>query len=152
VIYCYGYITNLVIANTALERNYFANFLLSWQQRGVFGVLCCSALKKKYRDVLLNGATSTSCHFALKSPAPESESETKCTIKDALFVYLRGDGELIERRLRGRANHYMPASLLQSQLQTLEEPDADEPCIVVDISKDGHEIVSDILTHIRHLY
>ena len=43
------------------------------------------------------------------------------------FVFLVGPAELIRARMAGRSGHYMPESLLASQLQTLERPGADEP-------------------------
>src|SRR6266513_2522014 len=61
-------------------------------------VVSCSALKRSYRDILRAGAS------------------------DLRFVFLKGDRALIAERLRGRALHFMPASLLDSQLATLEEP------------------------------
>jgi gluconokinase len=67
-------------------------------------VLACSALKQAYRDRLSGGQ-------------PEVH-----------FVYLKGDYELIRQRLLARRGHFMPASLLKSQFQTLEEP-ADAPAI-----------------------
>jgi gluconokinase len=67
-------------------------------------VLACSALKQKYRD-------------RLGGDQPEVR-----------FVYLKGDYELIRRRLLARRGHFMPAGLLKSQFQTLEEP-ADAPAI-----------------------
>jgi gluconokinase len=61
-------------------------------------VLACSALKQSYRDILKAGRPGVR------------------------FVYLKGDEALISSRLEGRHGHYMPASLLDSQLATLEEP------------------------------
>jgi gluconokinase len=58
------------------------------------------------------------------------------------FVHLKGDPALIRARLAQRRGHYMPASLLDSQLATLEEPlDA----ITVDIDRPPGQIVAGIL-------
>ena len=65
---------------------------------GKSAVLCCSALKEAYRKVLRSG------------------------IGDFRVVYLMGAPELIRRRIAGRQHRYMPASLLDSQLATLEPP------------------------------
>ena len=65
-------------------------------------VVACSALKRAYRD-------------RLRAAAP-----------GVRFVFLDGTAALIDPRLVGRSGHYMPASLLASQLQTLERPGADE--------------------------
>ncbi|MGN6375835.1 MAG: gluconokinase [Sphingomonas sp.] len=75
------------------------------------GVVACSALKRRYRDRLRRGAP------------------------DAVFVLLDPPGELLRDRDVHRQGHFMPASLLDSQLATLERPDADEHAIVV--SNDG---------------
>ena len=61
-------------------------------------VIACSALKRAYREVLARDR-------------PE-----------VTFVYLKASAALIAERLRHRAGHFMPPALLQSQLETLEEP------------------------------
>ena len=79
-----------------------------WLAAGRTVVLACSALKRSYRAILRGGR-------------PEVR-----------FVHLKGDPALIRARLAQRRGHYMPASLLDSQLATLEEPlDA----IVADIDR-----------------
>ena len=65
--------------------------------RGAHAVLACSALKQSYRDRLARAG-------------------------DVRFFYLKGDRATIAPRLAARPGHYMPASLLDSQLATLEEP------------------------------
>ena len=66
-------------------------------------VVACSALRRAYRDRIRAGAPGVR------------------------FVFLDGPAEVIAARLSGRSGHYMPASLLASQMQTLERPGADEP-------------------------
>ncbi|WP_205873258.1 gluconokinase [Mycobacterium camsae] len=73
------------------------------------GVLSCSALKRAYRDVLRRYSPS------------------------AQFLQLRGRPELIAARLAARPGHFMPATLLQTQLDTQEPLGADEPGSVIDI-------------------
>ena len=75
-------------------------------------VIACSALRRSYRDVI-------------RSEAPE-----------AFFAELAIGRAVLEERMRVRADHFMPAALLDSQLQTLESLDADEPGIRVDESAD----------------
>ncbi len=72
-------------------------------------VVACSALKRRYRDLLRRSAP------------------------DLRLVHLNGAAPVLDQRLRNRAGHYMPPSLLQSQLDTLELPGADEHAIVLDI-------------------
>jgi gluconokinase len=81
-------------------------------------VVTCSALKRKYRDVL--------------------RGET-----DSLrFIFLRGPRSLIAQRIADRRGHFMPASLLDSQLATLEEPAPDEGAWVCDIHGSPRDIVA----------
>lgn len=72
-------------------------------------VVACSALKRRYRDLLRRSAP------------------------DLRLVHLNGAAPVLDQRLRNRAGHYMPPSLLQSQLDTLELPSAEEHAIVLDI-------------------
>jgi len=81
-------------------------------------VVACSALKRAYRD-------------RLRAAAP-----------GIVFVHLDGDAELLEQRLRARTEHFMPATMLASQLATLERLTADEPGVVVAIDQDVETIVA----------
>ncbi len=78
-------------------------------------VVACSVLKRAYRD-------------RLRAAAP-----------GVRFVFLDGPAELIAARLGSRSGHYMPASLLASQLQTLERPGDDE----VDVERFGIDLPAD---------
>jgi len=71
------------------------------------GVIACSALKRRYRD-------------RLRKAAP-----------DTLFVLLAPSLAVLRQRDAARKGHFMPASLLDSQLATLERPDADEHAITI---------------------
>lgn len=90
------------------------------KRAGMGLVVSCSALKRSYRDLLRAGAA------------------------DVRFVFLRGSRELIAARLAGRRGHYMPPSLLDSQLATLEEPSPDEHPWVCDISSAPESILVDL--------
>jgi carbohydrate kinase (thermoresistant glucokinase family) len=72
--------------------------LLQLNERGLDGVIACSALKRRYREIL----------------AREID-----TIK---YVYLYGDPELIRRRITTRKDHFMPPGLLDSQIAAIEPP------------------------------
>jgi len=87
-----------------------------WESDGG-AVLACSALKESYRQILKWGG-------------------------DVRFVYLKGPRELILERMKNRKGHFMPATLLDSQLATIEEP---VDAVVADIAKSPHEIVRYIL-------
>lgn len=77
---------------------------------GQSGVITCSALKRKYRALIDRRGEGVE------------------------FVFLHGSRELVAARLSTRQGHFMPASLLASQFETLEEPAADEPVIRVEIA------------------
>lgn len=72
-------------------------------------IVSCSALKRSYRD-LLRARTGDRL----------------------LFVFPKVPVETIRARLRARPNHYMPPSLLDSQMATLELPGQDEPVLTID--------------------
>jgi gluconokinase len=74
--------------------------IMEWEKRGVNAVLTCSALKQKYRDTLNAGV-------------PEGHLK---------FVVLEASKEMLARRLSLRQGHYMNPKLLDSQLDTLEDP------------------------------
>lgn len=92
-------------------------------QQGV--VLACSALKRRYRDTLREGA-----------PALQ-------------LIYLHGARALLASRMAARSDHYMPASLLDSQLATLQPPQPDESALSFDVAQDPDAIVRAILSRER---
>lgn len=65
-----------------------------------------------------------------------------------MFVLLNGSFELLNSRMRTRSGHFMPQSMLQSQIETLELPSLDETSIECDISKSIDDIVHDVLSKI----
>ncbi len=83
-------------------------------------VLSCSALKRRYRDLLRQGAP------------------------DLVLVFLHGSRELLAERIAARTDHYMPPSLLDSQLATLEAPQADEQALPFDVTLTPQQIVDAI--------
>jgi gluconokinase len=87
-------------------------------------IVACSALKRAYR---------------LRILAEEP---------DAFFVLLDVDRAELERRMRERKHHYMPASLLDSQLATLERLGPDEPGTTVPIVGPGGEVVESVLARV----
>ena len=84
------------------------------------GVVACSALKRSYRDVIIGDR------------------------RGVRLVYLKGSYELIAARIASRHHEYMPASLLKSQFEALEEPGPDEDPIVVPIEPAPERIVDAI--------
>ncbi len=86
-------------------------------QSGTGAVVACSALRRSYRDAIL-------------AVAP-----------DAIFVHLTGDRDVLAQRMSGRSDHFMPTTLLDSQIDTLEPLAADEPAVQVDIDQSVAGIV-----------
>jgi gluconokinase len=98
-----------------------AQWIDATRRAGDHGVVACSALKRAYRDILIGER------------------------RDVRLVFLKGDRDLIARRVAARADHFMPTTLLDSQFAALEEPQADERPIVVSIVPHPREIVDAIV-------
>ncbi|MGF6191873.1 gluconokinase [Serratia sp. 2723] len=82
------------------------------------GIIVCSALKRRYRDLLRKDNDNM------------------------VFIYLKGSFEVILARLQARSGHFMPTDLLKSQFDALEEPSVDEKDVIcVDIDTDVEGVV-----------
>jgi gluconokinase len=90
-------------------------------------VVACSALKKAYRDVLRQGAP------------------------DVLFVHLQGSPEVLTQRLQQRTGHYMPATLLQSQLAILEPLTTSESALTLDMRMPAEQQCQQVMQHLQTL-
>lgn len=86
------------------------------------GIVSCSALKRRYRDVLIGERA------------------------DVQLVYLMGSLALIGDRLSRRKGHFMPPALLRSQFEALEAPTADERALTVSIRLPPNRIVASIIS------
>ncbi len=86
------------------------------------GVVACSALKQSYRDELIVDPNSVK------------------------VVYLKGSQQVIAERIRNRTGHFMNPELLQSQIDTLEEP---RDAIVVDVSAAPEAVVNTIKARLK---
>jgi gluconokinase len=84
-------------------------------------VLSCSALKRAYRDVLRGDGG------------------------DVRFVHLHGDRDLIAQRMAARSGHFMPVSLLDSQLRTLEALQPDERGVTLDVREPPQRLVEQVM-------
>lgn len=92
------------------------------QRTGTAGVVACSALKRSYRDLL-------------REAAP-----------DLFFVHLTGNPEVLRERTALRRHEYMPASLLDSQLATLEPLGEGERGVEVDFALPPTQLVEQVET------
>ncbi|ACI52110.1 carbohydrate kinase, thermoresistant glucokinase family [Gluconacetobacter diazotrophicus PA1 5] len=91
------------------------------------GILTCSALKRAYRDVLRQG-----------------------DMDPVVFVYLKVPESILKARLARRTGHYMPPSLLPSQLATLEEPTADEHALVIESENAPAEVIAKTIGQLKY--
>ena len=87
-------------------------------------MVACSVLKRRYRAVVIGSRA------------------------DVRLIYLQTERALIARRLEARHGHFMPSSLLQSQIEALEEPGPDENPITVSIAPSPEQIVEEILARL----
>ncbi|MFC0253021.1 gluconokinase [Massilia consociata] len=101
-----------------------AEIVRAWEA-GQAVVLSCSALKRAYRDVLRG-----------------KDGEVR-------FVHLHGDRSLIARRMAARHGHFMPLSLLDSQLRDLEPLQPDERGITLDVREPPERLVQQVLASAR---
>ena len=99
--------------------NTLSEVIASQIDRGEQTILACSALKKSYRSRL-----------------------TQSSLPSVHFVYLKVAPELLETRLKQRKGHFMSPGLLLSQLETLEEPTADEATIVRVQTETSPEVIA----------
>ena len=91
------------------------------------GLLTCSALKRAYRARLGEGTPGL------------------------LFLYLKVSEPVLRQRLEARRGHYMPSSLLSSQLATLEEPGPSEPALTVPVERTVEATVADVIAALQRL-
>ncbi len=103
--------------------------LTSALKRGGDVVATCSSLKKIYRDRLRQASGGV-----------------------LYFVFLTGKNEVLEERMGARTGHFMPKSLLQSQLATLESPQGEAGVVTVDIDATLDEIVDEALRKLSELW
>ncbi len=110
------------------DRAPWLEIIAQWVQArlvaGQNGVVTCSALKRSYREQIGNGTPGVQ------------------------FVYLHGDRATLEAHVKARHHEYMPATLLDSQLATLEEPGLDEHVITVDVAATIDETVAAVLARL----
>jgi gluconokinase len=96
----------------------------AWRDAGASGVITCSALKRRYRELIIGNR------------------------REVRLVYLSGSRELIAARMAQRPDHFMPASLLDSQLETLEPPVPAENAITVSVDAPVDRIVDRLVAEL----
>ncbi|HUV16063.1 MAG TPA: gluconokinase [Pelolinea sp.] len=99
------------------------NLMLEYEKKEQPVILACSALKESYRQLLAKD------------------------LKNVVFIYLKGDYDLIWERMQQR-HHFMKADMLKSQFAALEEP---QKAIVVNIHETQDSIVQELVSKINAL-
>ena len=90
---------------------------------GIPGIITCSALKRIYRD-------------RMRGP-------------NVVFVHLAGSKDQIGQRLAARTDHFMPTTLLDSQMTTLEPPGPDENTLTVNVGRKPAEVAAEIIQRLE---
>jgi len=99
-----------------------AGWISDHTRAGIPGIITCSALRKVYRDRMRG--------------------------EHVVFVHLAGSKDTIGRRLNARRDHFMPGTLLDSQMATLEPPGPDENTLVVDLGRKPAEEAAEIISRL----
>lgn len=107
-----------------------ARWMAEHAARGEDTVITCSALKRTYRDVLRADVAALGEGHRV------------------VFAHVDGAAEVIAGRLAGRTGHFMPASLLQSQVDTLEALEPDEDGLVLDLTDAPGVLVDRVLASV----
>ena len=110
-----------------LEAQSGAKFNNGGNKRAV--VISCSALKKRYRDIL-RGLGQQENNVKLST---SENSNSQLPSLKTLFVYIEGTREVLMDRMMKRTDHFMKPSMLDSQLQTLENPVHEEGVITISL-------------------
>ena len=110
----------------------------SWVHEGRTGVVTCSALKKDYRRILLNGSGDAG------KPSTNDLVASSC-----LFIVLHGARDIIAGHLAQRRGHFMPPSLLDSQLASLQLPGSDERHVVCAVEQTVSDSVQRVIAYLK---
>ncbi|CAM6092183.1 unnamed protein product [Calypogeia fissa] len=130
------------------------NELGTYTSKGDWVVLACSALRPQYRNILLTADYPNQVQgqtIEKEYPHGNVKVETNRSTRQVgkvVFAYLKGPAELFASRLSARhkeGNHFMPPSLLQSQLDLLEITNGDHDIITLDASSSPEEIIDTIM-------
>ncbi len=113
------------IALTDADRQPWLAAVAAWidgqRAKAQPGIITCSALKRDYRKIVVGDRPQVR------------------------LIYLRGGLPLIAERLAGRRGHFMSASLIQSQFDTLEEPGQDEDPLIIDIGPPASRLAEAVI-------
>ena len=125
-------------------------FFCRWSKRSESGVLACSALKEQYRQTILFGAEASENPLYC-SNGDKRQKLSKPLPFHCLVVLLKGSKDVIKERMGKRQDHFMPSNLLDSQFETLEEPNTCNVYSALNVSVDQtvEEITNEILRTLK---
>jgi len=106
-------------------------------------VIACSALKKHYRDILRGTHKPKSVPSHFDPPQPHA--------LPTYTTFISGSRDVLEERMQARKGHFMNPKLLDSQLQTLENPEGEERTITVRLEDDVDTQVSLVIEKLYEL-
>lgn len=133
-----------LIRKTAEEKTIRLKRIDGESKRVVGVVIACSALKKRYRNIL-RGEVQPRLDTSFSEPSSSSLLPDLQTY----FVFISGSRELLYDRLNKRPGHFMKASMLDSQLATLEVPDGDEAAVTVSMEDETEVQVQEVVDALR---
>ncbi|RMZ80457.1 hypothetical protein DV737_g2970, partial [Chaetothyriales sp. CBS 132003] len=110
----------IALRNEALKQLHSSNSV----------VVTCSALKRKYRDVI---RIANYDHPSVQ----------------VHFIYLKVDEATLQSRVAARVGHYMKENMVHSQLDELEEPDNESDVLIVDVTRDKESVKATALSLVK---
>lgn len=115
-------------------------------RRRAGALVTCSALRKYYRDILRGELRPN-----LPKPLHTLEPPVSPSTLPTYFVYIKGERDLLLDRVAKRQGHYMKANMVDSQLETLEDPEGEEGVIVVGMNDTTEEQLKKVLEELNQV-
>ena len=106
-------------------------------------VVSCSALKGYYRNILRGRIAEGT------DPSPVIPPASSLPVLPTYFVFITGPRSVLEKRMQERSGHFMKASMLESQLATLESPAGEEGVVSISLEDDRERQVKKALEGLR---
>lgn len=119
--------------------------ICQWAEQGVSGIVACSALKHLYRHILKQGMQDINTDV-LSATRNDCATATNSRPAKFVFVLLKCSRKVLADRLQHREGHFFNSSLLQSQLDTFQEPLENDFDLIIDGTRTVNEIVDLIVS------
>lgn len=113
-------------------------------------VISCSALRRRYRDTLRGGQNNLPVKLSISENSQlEEKPEPQNLILKTVFVHIEGTRDVLMDRMTKRTGHFMKPSMLDSQLETLENPVHEEGVVVVSLTDSNEDQVREAQQGLR---